>query len=157
MYPRGSNADRNLSVYLAVADNATLPQGWGRRAKFSLKVHNQKKSPIVKGARSYSRRDLRLYLTDLLPRTDANHYFTSREADWGWRDFVPLSEMRDPESGFRTDDKVMISASVVADLGDEASSDGALRFPARCCRSSPLQRRQPTDISASDCDGVTRT
>ena len=74
----------------------------------------------------------------LLPRTDANNHFNSRGPNWGWSQFVLLSEMRDPESGFRTDDKVMISASVVAELGDEASSDGALRFPARCCRSFSL-------------------
>ena len=46
------------------------------------------------------------------PCADADHHFTIRACDWGFREFVPLSELRDPRSGFCVDDKVMISAKV---------------------------------------------
>ena len=46
------------------------------------------------------------------PCADADHHFTIRACDWGFREFVPLSELRDPRSGFSVDEKVMISAKV---------------------------------------------
>ena len=63
-----SAAAEHLSVYLAVADNATLPRGWGRQAKYSLTVHNQKDPSltVVRGARSHPRHDLGLHPTDPL-------------------------------------------------------------------------------------------
>ena len=41
LFPTGNNVTQ-LSVYLDVADSATLPQGWSRQAHFTLTVHNQK-------------------------------------------------------------------------------------------------------------------
>jgi len=35
-----------------------------------------------------------------------------RACDWGFREFVTLQELRDPQSGFLVDDKVMVSARV---------------------------------------------
>jgi len=92
LFPGGNNVTQ-LSVYLDVADSATLPQGWSRQAHFTLTVHNQKdpSRSVIK---------------------DADHHFTIRACDWGFREFVPLSELRDPRSGFCVDDKVMISAKV---------------------------------------------
>jgi hypothetical protein len=51
LFPNGNNVQQ-LSVYLDVADSATLPQGWSRQAHFSLTVVNQKDSTksVVKGA-----------------------------------------------------------------------------------------------------------
>ena len=46
------------------------------------------------------------------PCADADHHFTIRACDWGFREFVPLSELRDPRCGFSVDEKVMISAKV---------------------------------------------
>lgn len=40
IFPKGNNADY-LSMYLDVADSATLPYGWSRYAHFSLAVVNQ--------------------------------------------------------------------------------------------------------------------
>merc|ERR1719487_730116 len=92
LFPNGNNVQQ-LSVYLDVADSVTLPQGWSRQAHFSLTVVNQKDSTksVVK---------------------DADHHFTMRACDWGFREFVPLHEMRDPRSGFIVDDKLIISARV---------------------------------------------
>ena len=51
LFPGGNNVQQ-LSVYLDVADSATLPQGWTRHACFTLTVHNQKKPArnVIKGA-----------------------------------------------------------------------------------------------------------
>ncbi|RWW17046.1 hypothetical protein GW17_00019040 [Ensete ventricosum] len=40
IFPKGNNVD-HLSIYLDVADSATLPYGWSRYAQFSLAVVNQ--------------------------------------------------------------------------------------------------------------------
>lgn len=51
IFPKGNNVD-HLSMYLDVADSATLPYGWSRYAQFSLAVVNQinPKYTIRKGA-----------------------------------------------------------------------------------------------------------
>lgn len=51
LFPGGNNVQQ-LSVYLDVADSATLPQGWTRHAHFTLTVHNQKEPSrnVIKGA-----------------------------------------------------------------------------------------------------------
>ena len=92
LFPCGNNVQQ-LSVYLDVADSVTLPQGWSRQAHFSLTVQNQKDptKSVVK---------------------DADHHFTLRACDWGFREFVQLSELRDPRGGFIVDDKIIISARV---------------------------------------------
>jgi len=92
LFPGGNNVHQ-LSVYLDVADSATLPQGWSRQAHFTLTVHNQKDQSrnVVK---------------------DADHHFTIRACDWGFREFVTLQELRDANSGFLLDDKLMVSARV---------------------------------------------
>jgi ubiquitin carboxyl-terminal hydrolase 7 len=84
---------QQLSVYLDVADSVTLPQGWSRQAHFSLTVQNQKEPQrsVVK---------------------DADHHFTLRACDWGFREFVPLAELKDSRTGFLMDDKLVISARV---------------------------------------------
>tara|TARA_B110001452_G_scaffold90307_1_gene74288 strand:+ start:371 stop:631 length:261 start_codon:yes stop_codon:yes gene_type:complete len=56
LFPAGNNVTQ-LSVYLDVADSATLPQGWSRQAHFTLTVHNQKdpSRSVIKGALAPSR------------------------------------------------------------------------------------------------------
>ena len=92
LFPGGNNVQQ-LSVYLDVADSATLPQGWSRRAHFSLTVHNQK-DPALSVIK------------------DAEHHFTAKACDWGFREFVTLAEVRDKNSGFITDDKLLLTAKV---------------------------------------------
>jgi len=92
LFPGGNNVQQ-LSVYLDVADSATLPQGWTRHAHFTLTVHNQKDPSrnVVK---------------------DADHQFNVRACDWGFREFVTLAELKDVSTGFEVDDKLMVSAKV---------------------------------------------
>ena len=46
------------------------------------------------------------------PASDADHHFSIRACDWGFREFVTLDELRDVRSGFLIDDKLMVSARV---------------------------------------------
>ena len=51
IFPNGNNVTQ-FSLYLDVADAATLPQGWSRQAHFKVTVHNQKDPSlnVIKGA-----------------------------------------------------------------------------------------------------------
>ncbi|KAJ9184616.1 hypothetical protein P3X46_004326 [Hevea brasiliensis] len=92
IFPKGNNVD-HLSMYLDVADSATLPYGWSRYAQFSLAVVNQIHS-------KYS------------IRKDTQHQFNARESDWGFTSFMPLSELYDPSRGYLVNDTVFVEAEV---------------------------------------------
>ncbi|CAN6465094.1 unnamed protein product [Victoria cruziana] len=92
IFPKGNNVD-HLSMYLDVADSATLPYGWSRYAQFSLAVINQIHS-------KYS------------IRKDTQHQFNARESDWGFTSFMPLSELYDPGKGFLVNDTCVVEAEV---------------------------------------------
>ncbi|KAF2299936.1 hypothetical protein GH714_006243 [Hevea brasiliensis] len=79
IFPKGNNVDF-LSIYLAVADSTTLPQGWSRDAKFSLAVVNQ-------------------FNNTSTVRKDTKHVFNALEDDWGFTSFIPLSKVKNPAEG----------------------------------------------------------
>ncbi|KAH9322867.1 hypothetical protein KI387_017506 [Taxus chinensis] len=93
IFPKGNNVDQ-LSMYLDVADAATLPYGWSRQAQFSLAVVNQISS-------KYS------------IRKDTQHQFNARESDWGFTSFMPLGEIYDPSKGYLVNDSLVVEADVV--------------------------------------------
>ncbi|KAL0743878.1 hypothetical protein Bca4012_085391 [Brassica carinata] len=88
----GNNVDQ-LSMYLDVADAASLPYGWSRFSQFSLAIVNQINS-------RYSL------------RKETQHQFNSRESDWGFTSFMPLSELYDPTRGYLVNDTILIEAEV---------------------------------------------
>lgn len=92
IFPKGNNVD-HLSMYLDVADSATLPYGWSRYAQFSLSVVNQihQKYSI---------------------RKDTQHQFNGRESDWGFTSFMPLGELYDPGRGYLVNDTCIVEADV---------------------------------------------
>ncbi|KAI3461224.1 hypothetical protein Pfo_017887 [Paulownia fortunei] len=92
IFPKGNNADY-LSMYLDVADSATLPYGWSRYAHFSLAVVNQVHS-------KYS------------VRKETQHQFNARENDWGFTSFMPLGELYDPSRGYLVNDTCVVDAEV---------------------------------------------
>ncbi|KAI3458748.1 hypothetical protein Pfo_015411 [Paulownia fortunei] len=92
IFPKGNNVD-HLSMYLDVADSATLPYGWSRYAQFSLSVINQIHSKFT-------------------IRKDTQHQFNSRESDWGFTSFMPLSELYDPGRGYLVNDTCIVEADV---------------------------------------------
>ncbi|CAN7037389.1 hypothetical protein IGI04_004445 [Brassica rapa subsp. trilocularis] len=93
IFPKGNNVD-HLSMYLDVADAASLPYGWSRYAQFSLAVVNQ-------------------VHTRYTIRKETQHQFNARESDWGFTSFMPLSELYDPSRGYLANDTVYIEAEVV--------------------------------------------
>lgn len=92
IFPKGNNVD-HLSMYLDVADSATLPYGWSRYAQFSLSVVNQLHPKYT-------------------CRKDTQHQFNSRESDWGFTSFMPLSDLYDPNRGYLENDRVIVEAEV---------------------------------------------
>ncbi|CAN8237138.1 unnamed protein product [Cochlearia groenlandica] len=92
IFPKGNNVD-HLSMYLDVSDAASLPYGWSRYAHFSLAVVNQIQSRYT-------------------IRKDTQHQFNTRESDWGFTSFMPLSELYDHSRGYLMNDTVLIEAEV---------------------------------------------
>ncbi|KAL8147468.1 ubiquitin C-terminal hydrolase 12-like isoform X1 [Apium graveolens] len=92
IFPKGNNVD-HLSMYLDVADSATLPYGWSRYAQFSLAVVNQIQPKYTL-------------------KKDTQHQFHARESDWGFTSFMSLSELYDPNKGFLVNDTCIIEADV---------------------------------------------
>ncbi|XP_078441990.1 ubiquitin C-terminal hydrolase 12-like isoform X1 [Wolffia australiana] len=92
IFPKGNNVDQ-LSMYLDVADSASLPYGWSRFSHFSLSVINQIQS-------KYS------------IRKETQHQFNARESDWGFTSFMPLSELYDPSRGYLVNDTCIVEAEV---------------------------------------------
>ncbi|KAK6926479.1 MATH/TRAF domain, partial [Dillenia turbinata] len=92
IFPKGNNVDY-LSMYLDVADSATLPYGWSRYAQFSLSVINHVNT-------KYSM------------RKETQHQFNSRESDWGFTSFMPLGELYDPTRGYLVNDTCVVEAEV---------------------------------------------
>jgi len=90
LFPRGNHVE-HLSLYLDVADSATLPLGWMRYAKFVLYVLH----PAGR-ARSVSK--------------GTSHIFTSRENDWGFTMMVPLEDLEN--GGFLQGDTLCLRVDV---------------------------------------------
>lgn len=127
IFPKGNNVD-HLSMYLDVADSSTLPYGWSRYAQFSLTVVNQ--------------------LHNRFPlRKETQHQFNSRESDWGFTSFMPLSELYDPGRGFLVNDTCLVEADVavrrVADYWHDSKKEtgyvGLKNQGATCYMNSLLQ------------------
>ncbi|KAK7316579.1 hypothetical protein RJT34_00144 [Clitoria ternatea] len=93
IFPKGNNVEF-LSMYLDVADSASLPYGWSRYAQFSLAVVNQIHN-------KYSM------------RKDTQHQFNARESDWGFTSFMPLCELYDPGRGYLVNDTLIVEAEVL--------------------------------------------
>ncbi|KAE8700230.1 Ubiquitin carboxyl-terminal hydrolase 12 [Hibiscus syriacus] len=93
IFPKGNNAD-HLSMYLDVADSASLPYGWSRYAQYSLAVINQIHNKFS-------------------VRKDTQHQFNARESDWGFTSFMPLGELYDPSRGYLVNDTLIVEAEVV--------------------------------------------
>ncbi|XP_027344839.1 ubiquitin carboxyl-terminal hydrolase 12-like isoform X4 [Abrus precatorius] len=93
IFPKGNNVD-HLSMYLDVADSASLPYGWSRYAQFSLTVVNQIHNKYC-------------------VRKDTQHQFNARESDWGFTSFMPLGELYDPSRGYLVNDTLIVEAEVL--------------------------------------------
>eukprot|EP00667_Euglena_gracilis_P000622 EG_transcript_622 len=92
VFPRG-NAVQSLSVYLDIANVHQLPEGWVQTAAFTFRVVNAQDS-----SRSVVQR--------------AKKQFSSGTSDWGFQEFMPLSQLFRPDSGFVVFDQLTLEAEV---------------------------------------------
>ncbi|MBA0730737.1 hypothetical protein Golax_025401 [Gossypium laxum] len=84
IFPKGNNVD-HLSIYLHVADSATLPSGWSTYVQTGLAVFN--------------RFDRELSITKV-----STVEFTANDSSWGFPSLLALSELHDPKRGYLVDD-----------------------------------------------------
>lgn len=92
------------ALYLNAADASTAPFGWQRKASFRLMLLNQEDP-----AKSISR--------------EAEHVFYAREGDWGFTQYIPLSELNDPQRGFVVNNSFKVKAIVKVEKVDSSSYD----------------------------------
>eukprot|EP00698_Gefionella_okellyi_P012340 TRINITY_DN331_c0_g1_i1.p1 TRINITY_DN331_c0_g1~~TRINITY_DN331_c0_g1_i1.p1 ORF type:complete len:452 (-),score=68.40 TRINITY_DN331_c0_g1_i1:884-2107(-) len=91
--PRPDRAD--WGFYLAVPNVGSLPISHAQCAEFSLKAVNLKDERLSREYRARFR-------------------FTPQQADWGWRRFISVAELSDPELGWvNSDGKVKVVARVM--------------------------------------------
>ncbi|KAF8006895.1 hypothetical protein BT93_K1019 [Corymbia citriodora subsp. variegata] len=92
VFPKGNAAD-HLSLFLDVPDSATLPDGWTRKAKFSLSVIDQ--------------------MDNLLSvRKVTQHSFSARKSARGFKRFITLTELHNCAAGYLANDTLVIKADV---------------------------------------------
>ncbi|XP_057954048.1 uncharacterized protein LOC131148351 [Malania oleifera] len=125
IFPKGNNVD-HLSLYLEVADSATLAYGWSRYAHFSLAVVNQvrKKYSVIKSTQ---------------------HQFNALESDWGFNVFMPLSELNDPSRGYLVNDTCIVRGKIVVHkdelmIGGEKRTDKFVLNNKKESREEELER-----------------
>ncbi|XWS65388.1 hypothetical protein CRYUN_Cryun05aG0108600 [Craigia yunnanensis] len=105
IFPKGNRPKGvdHFSIYVDVADSATLPYGWSRYAQFRITVVNQinRKSSITEATR---------------------HEFKAKENDWGFTSFLPLSELHDPKRGYLVNDACLVEVDISTDRNIDLES-----------------------------------
>ncbi|XP_048137625.1 MATH domain and coiled-coil domain-containing protein At3g58340-like [Rhodamnia argentea] len=92
VFPKGNSTD-HLSIFLDVADSATLPNGCTGDAKFGLSVIDQ-----INNVRSITK--------------GTQYVFTARQSNWGYKHFIPLTELHNSTGGYLANDTLVIKAEV---------------------------------------------
>ncbi|XP_058740730.1 MATH domain and coiled-coil domain-containing protein At3g58250-like [Vicia villosa] len=94
LFPKGNNDAKHLSIYLEAVKTANMSEGWQREVKLKLVVFNQvdEKMTIIKESK--------------------NEFNASQENDLGFKSFMTLSELHDPDKGFIVNDTCIIGTQV---------------------------------------------
>ncbi|KAB2010303.1 hypothetical protein ES319_D10G229300v1 [Gossypium barbadense] len=115
IFPKGNNVD-HLSIYLDVADSATLPYGWTKYAQVGLGVIDQfdRETSSTKESVSFC---TELVVDDkaLLFLAVTHHCFNARQVDWGFTSFLRLTELHDPKRGYLLNDACLVEVYVCTD------------------------------------------
>jgi len=93
VFPHGNDVD-NLSLYLDFIEaKSGHPLGYAKHARFVLEVVNQNnpKESI---------------------RREASHRFAEESSDWGFTQFMKLTQLYDQRMGFLKDDKLVVNVEV---------------------------------------------
>ncbi|VFR03532.1 unnamed protein product [Cuscuta campestris] len=115
LYPKGSNKDQHLSMYLRVADSYSLPAEWSIPTKFRISIVNQiDPNKTVK--------------------KELEHAFKSGKNGWGWPSFMELSKFHDKSEGYLVEDTCLIEAEVdISSASKDIDSDSSVAIdPIEC-------------------------
>ncbi|KAK9019702.1 hypothetical protein V6N11_054212 [Hibiscus sabdariffa] len=102
MYPKGNKVG-DISIYLGVADSATLPSGWTRFVQFGFVI------------------------VDQIDRTNsiaefAMHEFNAMELNSGFDSFIGIGELEDPKRGYLLNDACLVEAYIFIDWTEDLIS-----------------------------------
>ncbi|KAB2627276.1 MATH domain and coiled-coil domain-containing protein [Pyrus ussuriensis x Pyrus communis] len=105
--------EEHLSLDLDVPDASTLPSGRSRYAKYSFTVvHRLDSNKSIK--------------------KDSSGEFVAENKSWGFKSFMPLSELHDPDKGYLVNDLCIVEVEVSVRNGinilDDQESDELLDF-----------------------------
>ncbi|OMO99324.1 TRAF-like family protein [Corchorus capsularis] len=107
IYPRGEKY-RGLSIYLNVADSATLPLGWSIYAQCRFGLVNQIDHQTK-------------FIRDGFARE-----FNSKDVCWGYPAYMSLSELHDPNNGYLLNDACLVEVQVCTDKTIDLLSHGLM-------------------------------
>ena len=106
LFPRGDpgrNSSGYVSMYLELGSHKTLPDNWKKHVTFTLTIEGAKKHDDENAAAVSAR----------AVRQHGGNTFTKDEQTWGWRYFVSLTTLNDPDEGLVSrGDTVVITAEV---------------------------------------------
>ncbi|CAN6697365.1 unnamed protein product [Malus baccata var. baccata] len=109
IWPKGNRvkSEMQFSVYLCAPIASTLEPGWARSADFSLSVVNQ--------------------LDSTKTITKATKEFKENSREWGFKSFMPLSELYDISAGCLVNDTCIVEATLNVSIktGDQGSNVSA--------------------------------
>ncbi|XP_020866131.1 MATH domain and coiled-coil domain-containing protein At1g31400 [Arabidopsis lyrata subsp. lyrata] len=94
-YPKGNGDgfNKSFSLFLAVADSESLPNGWKRHIKYRLTVVNQMSEKLSK-------------------QEELQSWFDQNSLSWGYPAMLPLTKLVDENDGFLVNGEVKVVAEV---------------------------------------------
>nr|XP_016465619.1 PREDICTED: ubiquitin carboxyl-terminal hydrolase 12-like [Nicotiana tabacum] len=100
LYPTGDSSQngRSISIFLESVDAKGFDFRKRVQAKYSISVNNQ-----ITGAH---------HKITFFPRAATSSWFAAASCTWGWRRFMRLSELKDPNKGFLVGDCCIMEADV---------------------------------------------
>ncbi|XP_028804754.1 MATH domain and coiled-coil domain-containing protein At3g58200-like [Neltuma alba] len=94
---RGRQDGKSLAIYLRVADDLSLPQGWCIYVEYAITVVHQvsRENSIKRG-----------------PDEGIPSKFDAKGLGWGYLSFMPLSTLEDPSSGYISKDECTVEVEI---------------------------------------------
>mmetsp|Transcript_35695 Transcript_35695/g.79387 ORF Transcript_35695/g.79387 Transcript_35695/m.79387 type:complete len:1131 (+) Transcript_35695:131-3523(+) len=104
LFPKGNNKAPQLSVYLDFPEAPYTPVQMSPKASFKLHLLNQ-----LDPTKSFSK--------------DTAHTFTQHESDWGFTQFMPLDDLKDPQNGYVVNDTIILRVEIQVQRDERYSYD----------------------------------
>ncbi|OMO63551.1 TRAF-like family protein [Corchorus olitorius] len=84
-----------VSLFLEVHNPQNLSPGWEKYVRYKLRIRDQV---------SDNHRE----------RAALNHKFCAAEQSWGWRDFLPLADLNNPNKGYLVKNTLIVEGEIIA-------------------------------------------